>query len=717
MKKTINAPLLFVILIAGAVSPLYTQHIRSMDFRNRPISDILMALADTAQTSIIVDETVSGNATFHFSESEFADALQRFTSACHLYAVERENVWYVSRILISSGDKGITVSAEDTDVEQLVRALSRTIGVTILYDQLPRNTITVFGAEMQLQDLLEIIVKKYPEYSILNENGSWYIHRQGETTSQSAGSRLSSSSIRVSDDLYSVNIQRANFSAVISLLFRTGKKEYSMLVRNETALENLYFENKTFEEVLRIICEQGNCDFTVTDDVYYIFEVQRRDIIKRLKDIRVIELRNLSISELNNLMPAEYSASSFIKTAPQTNSIYLTGSSEEIDPIASFVEFVDNNAAESSIKIYKLRYIKGEEFIKLLPKNLADLNPLVVSGTNSVLVTTNNSLNEQFEKFISFVDKVNVGIPIKLKYINSEELIKSLPPSVSKDDITVTIDPTLVFYTGPEEKQILFNSQLLLLDQPKPQIRYQILVIQYQKSDNFQWDPSISVNPTALAEHISGNFSNLLNVNFDIISTLGHRFASQLNMQIGENKARVLADTTLNGISGQEIKFENTTTFRYTDVAGNPETSVYTGTTREINSGLSLDINGWVSGDGMITMQVNATVSKQDEAQASATNPPPTSERSVNTQVRTRSGTPIIISGLMQIEKSESTNKLPILGYIPLLGKLFQKKIVSDVFTEMAIYIIPYLHNSQVQQNDYDRKNKDYLHRYVGDSL
>jgi Flp pilus assembly secretin CpaC len=90
----------------------------------------------------------------------------------------------------------------------------------------------------------------------------------------------------------------------------------------------------------------------------------------------------------------------------------------------------------------------------------------------------------------------------------------------------------------------------------------------------------------------------------------------QLNLQLGEDKARVLADTTLNGISGQEIKFENTNTFRYRDITIDPETGkpFYTGTTREITSGLVLNINGWVSGDGMITMKVNAAVSKQDES-------------------------------------------------------------------------------------------------------
>ena len=40
-------------------------------------------------------------------------------------------------------------------------------------------------------------------------------------------------------------------------------------------------------------------------------------------------------------------------------------------------------------------------------------------------------------------------------------------------------------------------------------------------------------------------------------------------------------------------------------------TKLYDGVTREITSGLVLNIDGWVSGDGMITTTVNASVSKR----------------------------------------------------------------------------------------------------------
>ncbi|MDR1390307.1 MAG: hypothetical protein LBJ31_10085 [Treponema sp.] len=704
---------LLAVFILLCIANIHAQRIRSMDFRNRAVADILLALADSAGTSVILDETVSGQATFHFSDSEFSEALSRFTEACHLYAVERDGIWYVSRIEVSGSEDAVTLTAEDTDIEALLKAVARNLGVTILYDQLPRQTVTLFIKEQKLQEVLELAVKKYPEYAVQNENSAFYIRRQTEGTS-SAASRLGSSSIRKSGETYTMQIARGNFSAVVALLFRTAGREYSLLQRNETAIENLYFEGKTFDELLHLVCEQGNSDYTVKDNVYYVFEVQRRDVLKKLRDVRVIELRYLQAAELTALMPADYAASSFVKVQGKTNSLYLSGSPEELDPIEEFIMTAEDRAAGFRQETYALKFIKAEDAVKMLPKHISEAVQILAG--NNLLAAVNDRLDGELKEFLALVDRGEEGTAVRLRYITSEELLKNLPPSVAKEDLSVTGDPTLVFYQGSAEKKERFDAELALLDRPKPQIRYQILVVQYQKSNNVTWDPSVSVNSVNAAEHIAGNFSNIVNVNFDIVSALGQNFAAQLNWQLGEDKARVLADTTLNGLSGQEIKFENTNTFRYLDVALDPETGkpLYTGTTREINSGLSLSINGWVSGDGMITMKVDAKVSKQDESSSTSTNPPPTSERTVNTQVRTRSGTPIIIGGLLQIEKTESKNRLPVLGYIPLLGLLFQKIVISDVTTEMVIYIVPHVYSGSLQKESPDLKNESYLRKYGG---
>jgi type II secretory pathway component GspD/PulD (secretin) len=158
--------------------------------------------------------------------------------------------------------------------------------------------------------------------------------------------------------------------------------------------------------------------------------------------------------------------------------------------------------------------------------------------------------------------------------------------------------------------------------------------------------------------------------------------------------ASVFADTTLHGVSGQAISFKNTNTYRYRDVAIDPETGkpLYTGVTREIVAGLTLDVTGSVSGDGVITSKVTAQVSRRGADVTSTTgNPPPTSEKSITTEVRSRSGEPVVLSGLVQDDRAIVSERLPFLSRIPILGLLFRNDTRTREKTEMIIYLVPHL--------------------------
>jgi type II secretory pathway component GspD/PulD (secretin) len=699
-----------------------------MDFRNQNISDILMALADMGQQSIVIDPSVVGVATFYFTDSEFEDALNQFIDACNLYCEKKYNAYYVSKMQIIQDGDLISIAAEDVEIEMLIRNLSRTVEKTVLYDALPRAQVSIHSQNISLRDALELAVKRYPDYAVVEENSAYYIRRSEPVTANATG-RLSSSSIRKEGELFSMDIQRASFSAIIAMLFKTAEKEYSLLQRIDATIENLYFENKTFEQLLRLVLEQGNCDYVEIDGISYIYEVQRRDILKNFKNTMVVQLQYVNVEEAVAMLPSDFNGSSFIKINRNSNTAYLSGSTEEIQPVATYLAMLDVAPEDKTFKVFEIKYLKASDVLALLPRELSVTGPQLIPDSNSFIAELSEEMITQFENFIKLVDKRNAGLPIRLKYIRGEELLQNLPPSVLREEIALSSDPTLVFYRSTEEKQQQFLEHLELVDQPKPQIRYQLLVIQYQRSNNLNFNKSFTASfggkPSEEESDdsdgytlISGAFSNLVNIGFDIVSGFGEQFSMQLNLQLGEDRAKVMADTTLNGISGQDIKFENTNTFRYRDTTIDPETGkpFYTGTTREITSGLVLGINGWVSGDGMITMSVNAAVSKQDESGANTsatTNPPPTSERVVNTQVRTKSGTPVVIGGLLQIEKMELVRKIPLLGSIPFLGRLFQDIDTSDITTEMVIYIIPFVHNGDQAPANLSKVNENYYKKYV----
>jgi type II secretory pathway component GspD/PulD (secretin) len=357
----------------------------------------------------------------------------------------------------------------------------------------------------------------------------------------------------------------------------------------------------------------------------------------------------------------------------------------------------------------------------VIPQKLIPLAPVVIPGTNAFVVLGSPEGFASLDEYISIIDRKEEGYPVRLRYIKIEELLRTLPPSVLKEDIVDSGYPNLIFFTGSPEKRELFLRELAVIDRPKPQIRYELLVIEYMKNNELRTGRSLNVSKTEDGQNTSfmGNLSNIFNLNFDVVSQFGYQFAANLSVQLGENNAEVYADTTLNGLSGQEIRFQNTDTYRYQELEADADTGAVTrtGVTREISSGLIVALNGWVSGDDMITISVNAVVSKQNNnSSGDVAAIPSTSERVVNTQIRTPSGKPIVISGLIKEDSSKNTKKLPLLGSIPLLGRLFRDQTDTKEKTEIVIYIVPYLSRDENEDQDISLRLERYYHTFMEDT-
>ena len=63
--------------------------------------------------------------------------------------------------------------------------------------------------------------------------------------------------------------------------------------------------------------------------------------------------------------------------------------------------------------------------------------------------------------------------------------------------------------------------------------------------------------------------------------------------------------------------------------------------------------------------------------------------KQASTLVRVRSGTTIVLGGLMQDEDATTTRKVPLVGDVPLLGYLFRGKVHYKAKKELVISITP----------------------------
>ena len=120
---------------------------------------------------------------------------------------------------------------------------------------------------------------------------------------------------------------------------------------------------------------------------------------------------------------------------------------------------------------------------------------------------------------------------------------------------------------------------------------------------------------------------------------------------------------------------------------------------RDVTAGIELAVRPRISRKGdEVSLQINASVSarvpgkdsnvlgKDDVVLASA---PTLSIREVKTYARIANDTPFIVGGLIAKDSEEAVFKVPLLGDVPLLGKLFQSKSEVGQKREVIIVITP----------------------------
>ncbi len=117
-------------------------------------------------------------------------------------------------------------------------------------------------------------------------------------------------------------------------------------------------------------------------------------------------------------------------------------------------------------------------------------------------------------------------------------------------------------------------------------------------------------------------------------------------------------------------------------------------------TGILLNVRPRISEDGTeISMQIDATVSatvpNQDlrvidpTTRVTLASAPTISTRRVQTYARIRDNMPLIIGGLVSRDQISTTDKIPLAGDIPFLGKLFGRESSQDRKREVIIVLTP----------------------------
>lgn len=168
-----------------------------------------------------------------------------------------------------------------------------------------------------------------------------------------------------------------------------------------------------------------------------------------------------------------------------------------------------------------------------------------------------------------------------------------------------------------------------------------------------------------------------------------------LILQDLENRqiAQILAEPTITTLSGQKASFLSGGEFPFPVVQASAG-GLASITIQFRPFGVKLDFTPIVNADGTIQLTVAPEVSALDYSSAvtiSGYTIPAISTRRAETQVELRDGQSFAISGLIDHRTIDIYNKMPGVGDIPVLGKIFRSKSTTDSAVELVVLVTPTL--------------------------
>ena len=314
---------------------------------------------------------------------------------------------------------------------------------------------------------------------------------------------------------------------------------------------------------------------------------------------------------------------------------------------------------------FQLKNITAAEAENLIGNAVSSKGDIRVSSTtNSLVVTDYSKYIERISELLNQVDLAPIQVLIEAKIV----------------DITSSdLEAIGVTYGGTYTTQGLLSG-----------------ADSYQHLDTIEGATTLDQQSDSLD---GGQFSltSFGLKNLDVTATI--------DALVRDQKANILACPSIATLNGKEARIIIGDKYPYKE-----ETQTTTGTTETtkfIDIGTTLRVTPQVSPDGWITMTVHPEVSSLHTALAAG---PRITTREADATVRVKDGDTIVIGGLLKKTDDRTIDRVPILGYIPILGFFFSRRSKDVINKELAVFITPHIIKTNEERRITSMEGKEEIY-------
>lgn len=459
---------------------------------------------------------------------------------------------------------------------------------------------------------------------------------------------------------------------------------------------------------------------------------------------KIFLLENRTAAEVLPMLKPITGRQSHLSSIPSANSVLLVDRKSNVNRIETLLRELDKNDS-AKISIIKLENLSSVEAVRILDKLKQQNNPTInnfiaipFTQSNSVILSANKIVTKNVDNTLKILDAdvQNDGsvAVIYLKYAKADE-VASIINTVSARFATESDEqkPLVTFHektnsliiSSEESNMALIRNLVAKIDIRRAQVLVEAIIVELSETaaKNLGIETIFSGSskdkiPIGITRFPSSNSPDLLAITgnavdggdnttlggiattsllntqgliagFGNIDDSGDSFVGIINAIAKDKNSNILSTPSIIAMDnepasiviGQEIPIttgeslgaNNANPFRTTS---RQEVGIKLSITPQINEGNSviLEIKQEVSGvAGPITGSADLITNK----------------RTIETTVLVDNNQVIVLGGLIDDDVQETVNRVPLLGRIPLIGKLFRSTSKSVVRRNLTVFLRP----------------------------
>ena len=401
----------------------------------------------------------------------------------------------------------------------------------------------------------------------------------------------------------------------------------------------------------------------------------------------LIPLDNTSANEVARILGSmwrgdnQMSKSFSAIAVERSNSILLRGQIGVVKQIKRVISRLDSNSSQSSnLKVIYLKYAKAEDLTGILEKVAESLKEEIPSesskknktsigfhnDTNALIISAQPDILKSLESVISQLD-------IRRAQVLVEALIVEISDKLARD-----IGVQFLFIGDGDSSPIATQR----FGTPNPDL---ISTIGAETSEDSTTSSTMQTRAANSLLALDGLAVGVARYKAD-----GKSFAVILNLIAQDADSNVLSTPSImtmdneeaSIVVGQEIPITTGETLSGSN--SNPFRSV---TRQEI--GVKLTVRPQINEGNAVKMYINQEVSSIFGPLGEMSTDLITNKRNIKTTVLVEDGETIVLGGLIDDNVQELVKKVPFLGDIPLLGRLFKTTSISRTKRNLMVFLRP----------------------------